>query len=147
LEIKDLYKKEKKSDQGKFYLGIIELIKNNKSSIMNILGKIIDVYENLKKTSSTLDEIIKDHLNISKDLKILKIENIQKEEFENGIMKEEMIQDIIQVIENSDSSLLPEIPDFIKKSIKLIIDDLKEFENDKLAFSQFQKYNDIIKNF
>jgi len=102
----------------------------------------MDFYQNIRDTSSTLDEVIREHLNYADDLKFLKIENIQKGEFANGIIKEELIQEIIETIEHHDNnSISSDIPEILIKSIRLIKDDLKQMEYE----IEQNKLNDLKK--
>jgi len=104
----------------------------------------MDFYQNIRDTSSTLDEVIKEHLNYADDLKFLKIENIQKGEFANGIIKEELIQEIIDTIEQHDNnSISNDIPEILIKSIRLIKDDLKQMEYE----IEQNKLNDLKKQY
>lgn len=69
---------------------ITEFYKSNKSNINLIFMKLIDFYENLSKKWKILESALKDQMSYDQNEKI-KIEYIQKNEFAELIIKEELI--------------------------------------------------------
>ena len=75
---------------------ITEFYKSNKLNINLIFMKLIDFYENLSKKWNILESALKDQLSYDQNEKI-KIEYIQKNEFAELIIKEELINVYIPI--------------------------------------------------
>lgn len=74
---------------------IIEFYNSNKENINFLLTQLIEYYENIEKNSRRLERFLRDKL--IQDIKVLEIENKQKELFLDMIDKEDFINVLISL--------------------------------------------------